>query len=609
MLVRNTKVDRDRTAKVYFSEVVFNSDDPYSAIQSGKIMAKAWSKELDDVQHIEYGQSFILKVVETYWAKVHENAPKQRSLPLFFRNFSVKKLDVSVAGVAEAIGLAASKLSVIHSSYLIGTVYTSVLPEITRAKGGIFYTPPALALRLIQMADNAGVDWSVAKILDPACGGGAFLAPICVKIMDEMRGSTPTEVFKHIQANLRGWEIDPFAGWLSQVFVEVAIKDVLEQTGKSLKPIVTICNSLNNSVSDAQKFDLVIGNPPFGKIKLTDEIKSRFQKSLYGHPNLYGLFTHLALNLVRKSGVIAYLTPTSYLSGEYFKKLRQHLRVLSSPVELDFVSVRKGVFDEVLQETMLTILKAGQQKKSAVKINQLCVLPNNEISVTPVGAFFLPDSFDAPWIFPRMSEQKKSAKAMTKMSSRLVDWGYRVSTGPLVWNRHKSQLSNTPGKNTFPIIWAEAVTANGTFILKPRKLNHSPYFQFKEGDEWLVTNSPCILLQRTTSKEQSKRLIATTLPKSVCSTGVVIENHLNMLVAVEKKPAVPLPVLCVFLNSRAVNEAFRTISGSVAISAYELESFPLPSVEKLAPLIDLINKKSSVHIIEQACDQLYTSIV
>ena len=40
---------------------------------------------------------------------------------------------------------------------------------------GAFYTPPAIGQRLLDMATEAGVDWSSARILDPACGGGVFL--------------------------------------------------------------------------------------------------------------------------------------------------------------------------------------------------------------------------------------------------------------------------------------------------------------------------------------------------------------------------------------------------------------------------------------------------
>jgi hypothetical protein len=54
---------------------------------------------------------------------------------------------------------------------------------------------------------------------------------------------------------------------------------------------------------------------------------------------------------------------------------------------------------------------------------------------------------------------------------------------------------------------------------------------------------------------------------------------------------VSAPNLAAFLNSRATNEAFRTISGSVAVSAYELESLLLPTPERLTHLTELVRTR------------------
>jgi adenine-specific DNA-methyltransferase len=89
-------------------------------------------------------------------------------------------------------------------------------------------------------------------------------------------------------------------------------------------------------------------------------VRARFKRSLYGHANLYGVFTELAIQFAKTGGVIAYVTPTSFLAGEYFKALRSLLASYARPVNIDFVSVRRGVFDDALQETMLaTYRKTG----------------------------------------------------------------------------------------------------------------------------------------------------------------------------------------------------------------------------------------------------------
>jgi adenine-specific DNA-methyltransferase len=88
-----------------------------------------------------------------------------------------------------------------------------------------------------------------------------------------------------------------------------------------------------------------------------------------------------------------------------------------------------------------------------------------------------------------------------------------------------------------------------------------------------------VLLQRTTAKEQARRLIAAEMSSAFLAKhgAVTVENHLNMLVPTTSKPLVSPNLLSLFLNSVAADRAFRCISGSVAVSAYELESLPLPS--------------------------------
>jgi adenine-specific DNA-methyltransferase len=588
---------------------LFNNQDPYASIQSGKIMARAWANGLPETDHIHQAQTFILKVIEEYWSQSHQHQKIPRRLPFLFKKVVIKNLDKSVDSVAQAIGAAAAKLPIIEGSYLLGTVYTSVLPASTRTVGGVFYTPPSLTRRLIDLAEKAGVNWSTANIIDPACGGGAFLAPICLRILASIKDRDRDSVLNHIQTHLTGWEIDPFAGWLSQVFIEVALKDLLNESSFQFQPVVKICDSLTTEIPAGRGFDLVIGNPPYGKLKLTEPLKDRFHESLYGHPNLYGVFTHLALELCASNGIVAYLTPTSFLSGQYFKRLRGYLRKHSFPIEIDFVSVRKGVFDDVLQETMLAVYKKKPYLTSSLEVNQITTLAQNKLSVFSSGRFTLPSSLTAPWILPRKPQQGNVVCAMQRMTCQLADWGYQVSTGPLVWNRHKSQLTDSFGKNTYTLIWAEAITSDGKFVLKSEKVNHKAYFRFKTGDDWLISNRPCILLQRTTAKEQDKRLIAAPLPEHLRKKGVVIENHLNMIIAIDKKPVIAPHVLSIFLNSMAVNEAFRSISGSVAISAYELEALPLPRPEQLNQLVSLVSRNADQQQIEQSCHQLYSLLV
>ena len=194
------------------------------------------------------------------------------------------------------------------------------------------------------------------------------------------------------------------------------------------------------------------------------------------------------------------------------------------------------------------------------------------------------------------------------MPHRLEDWGYQVSTGPLVWNRFKAQLRARPGDGTYPLVWAEAVAGPGRFIHRAEKRSHQPYFRPTENDEWLKVNVPCVLVQRTTAKEQPRRLIAAAMPASFINRhgAVIVENHLNMIKPIAgKKPKVSTAALSALLNSAVADQAFRCISGSVAVSAFELEALPLPAVKEMIKIDNLIRRGAKPETIEAQIRALY----
>jgi len=179
---------------------------------------------------------------------------------------------------------------------------------------------------------------------------------------------------------------------------------------------------------------------------------------------------------------------------------------------------------------------------------------------------------------PRSAADAPFVERMLSMSSRLSDWGYSVSTGPLVWNRKKTKLHNDARKGSVPVVWAEAVCGQGKFRLKPEKRNHAAFYSPSGPRDSNLVTAPCLLLQRTTSKEQVRRLISAALPASVIEAhgSVTVENHLNMILAANSKPAVPMKVLAAFFASETADRVIRCINASVALSASEIEAMPLP---------------------------------
>ncbi len=579
--------------------------DPAAILVSGKSAARAFVFPLRDEERLLHARLFCGHVIQSYWLAIQH--PYRDSWKLEGTLWAVPDgtLDGRARWLAEEMGQAAARLDPIVASYLIGRTYTAMIPDQTRSRLGVFYTPPGLARRLLQMATLAGVDWHTCRVIDPACGGGAFLAPVAVKMVAENGHLTAREMVKTIAGRVCGLEIDPFAAWASQVFLEASVMDVCRAAGERLPPLVRICNSLLAD-STPGAFDLVVGNPPYGRVTLSPEVRDRFRRSLFGHANLYGLFTDLAVHLTRPGGVIAYVTPTSFLAGEYFKSLRTLLATEAPPLNLDFVSLREGVFDDALQETLLaTYRRAGSGEKRTVHF--ITPTDYDQFQAEAAGTFRLGQPHGGPWLIPRSRDQQALIEILQRMTHRLSDYGYEVSTGPLVWNRHKSQLAATASQGALPLIWAECVTPDGRFVYRADKKNHEPYFKPREGDEWLISRKSCVLLQRTTAKEQTRRLIAAELPKRFLAAhgAVVIENHLNMIRPKNDMPRVAPKVLTAFLNSEIIDRAFRCLSGSVAVSAYELEALPLPAPDSLAPLTERVTDGASREELEEVCARLF----
>ena len=577
---------------------------PSQALASARVMARALANTFPVDRQLTLARAFGVRLIEAWWNGLNDHDSVQQRLREPIQPFATEELPEAAASLADTIGRTAAKFDAETAAYQIGLTYTGMLPTEHRGEFGIYYTPPSLTARLIDQATAANVDWAKCRVLDPACGGGAFLAPIAQRILDELTDCSPKLLMQSIGNRLRGYEIDPFGAWLSQVTLDAVLLPISRKAGRRLPVMVSVCDSLRRS-PPKDRFDLVIGNPPYGRAKLDAETRERYKRSLYGHANLYGLFTDLALRHTKPGGVIAYVTPTSFLAGVYFKNLRALLGRYSPPLSIDFVAARKGVFDDVLQETALATYRRGAIPAHVV-VSEIAPTING-LNVQETGIVSLPSDPSLPWLLPRTMEQTALVERLTRMPHRLADWGYGVSTGPLVWNRFKDQLAERPSSKRLPLIWAEAITSDGQFVFRAEKRNHAPYFELREGDGWLITTKPCVLLQRTTAKEQSRRLIAAALPAEFIAKhgGVVIENHINMIRPITEAPQVSAEVLGEFVNSAAADKAFRCVSGSVAVSAYELESLPLPAPEDLRELARLVEAGADKATIEAACSRLF----
>jgi Type I restriction-modification system methyltransferase subunit len=187
---------------------------------------------------------------------------------------------------------------------------------------GQYFTPRSIIERLLGQLPN---DKSGLRILDPACGTGEFL--IVAK-----------KYFKN--PKLYGWEID----------------EKLVKISKKNSPEATILNVDSLSLSNNEKFDIIIGNPPYFELSPTSEILKEHSEVMNGRTNIFSLFIHKGIKLLNEGGYLAYVIPPSMNNGAYFSKLREYI---ISNTNIEYVEVLDGskLFDKALQTVMLLVLK------------------------------------------------------------------------------------------------------------------------------------------------------------------------------------------------------------------------------------------------------------
>ena len=213
-------------------------------MQDGSLHARKLASSVKGEAKLDFARSVVFGVVSAYWKELQAASGRDWSLGELPADIGASSVPPDAEELAESIGRAAARLDVPDASYLIGVLYTGMMPARFRAQLGAYYTPPALCERLLQMATETGIDWRSARVLDPACGGGAFLAPVARRMAESHEESSPKIALKDIQRRLNGFERDPFAAWMSQVFLDVTLGDLCDEAGTRLPSVVRVCDSL-----------------------------------------------------------------------------------------------------------------------------------------------------------------------------------------------------------------------------------------------------------------------------------------------------------------------------------------------------------------------------
>lgn len=211
-----------------------------------------------------------------------------------------------------------------------------------KLRGG-FYTPEPIASFVLKWAFNGNKQ---LDILEPSCGDGVFLEEI-------QKGD-------YEYNSVTAIEFDEFEA-------EKSKKIGLDKTNVINADFHDFC------INTKQKFDLVVGNPPYIRYQYFDKEQQEFASNIFDKAKLkYSKLTNAWVSfvvgsslLLKEKGKIGFVLPAEILQVSYAQPLREFLAHFYNKINI--VSFEKLVFPDIQQEVVLLLCEKNNSKTHLIE--------------------------------------------------------------------------------------------------------------------------------------------------------------------------------------------------------------------------------------------------
>jgi type I restriction-modification system DNA methylase subunit/REP element-mobilizing transposase RayT len=209
-------------------------------------------------------------------------------------------------------------------------------------------------------------------------------------------------------------------------------------TNKRIRPLVLEDNDLfycsyEHAFRTEYKggFDVVIGNPPYvqlQKIKeVSDQLKNMEYQTFESTGDLYCLFYEKGNIILKKGGVLGFITSNKWMRANYGKSLRNYFLGNTTPYQL--IDLGAGIFEAAVVDSNIILFK----KKKSNNIN----IPSLDISHEKIVFDFeiyhnqfveIQPKYDDVWTISSKVEQSLKTK-IENDGIPLLDWELEIKYG------------------------------------------------------------------------------------------------------------------------------------------------------------------------------------
>ena len=354
---------------------------------------------------------------------------------------------------------------------------TKKLSSLEIKNGGIYFTPQSISRKNIEVIkqivtsnSNSNTSITIKTILEPSCGSCEY-----INILKD----------EFTNAKIVGIEYNKT--------IYESIKNLYDKKSK-----ITIKNEdyLNYNNPD-DKYDLIIGNPPYYVMKKED-VLTDYKHYFDGRPNIFIIFIIHSLSKLNTNGILSFILPSSFINCLYYDKLRKHIYNNYKIIDIKICNDDTHKYLDTQQQTIMFIIQnTSSIMNSNTNTNDDFVLLKNNYTIF------------------NTKENIIKLKALYEGSENTLDsLGFNVNIGNVVWNECKDIL--TDDETQTRLIYNSDIVKQELSLKNYKNVQKKNYIN-KEGN-----NNPLLVLNRGYGKGHYKL--------DYCLINIekkyLIENHL-----------------------------------------------------------------------------------